>query len=96
METNSASEIVENIVSEQIRDIPGTINISDHDSAFGNTEVDHDKALKVVFEKLPTVGLSHNEIDEVEGTENSAEYGYRLEVRVKCQLQVYSEWSQRE
>ncbi len=44
--TNSASEIFQNIISQQLRDIPGAFNISDDVVVFGKTQADHDKALK--------------------------------------------------
>ena len=50
----------QNIISEQIRDIPGTINISDDVIVFGETQAEHDKALQVVSERFSTAGLSLN------------------------------------
>ena len=50
----------QNIISEPIRDIPGTINISDDVIVFGKTQAEHDKALQVVFERFSTAGLSLN------------------------------------
>ena len=58
--TNSASEMFQNIISEQIRDIPGTINISDDVIIFGKTQAEHDKALQAVFERFSTACLSLN------------------------------------
>ena len=58
--TNSASEMFQNIISEQIRDIPGTINISDDVIVFGKIQAEHDKALQAVFERFSTAGLSLN------------------------------------
>ena len=58
--TNSASEIFQNIISEQIRDIPVTINISNDVVVFGKTQAEHDKALQAVFERFSTAGLSLN------------------------------------
>ena len=58
--TNSASEMFQNIISEQIRDIPGTINISDDVIVFGKILAEHDKALQAVFERFSTAGLSLN------------------------------------
>ena len=57
---NSASEISQNPISEQMCDIAGAINISDDVIVFGKTEVVHDKALKAVLEKFFTVCLSLN------------------------------------
>ena len=44
-DTNSASDIFQNIISEQIRDIPAVINISDDVIIilFGKTQADNDK-----------------------------------------------------
>ena len=58
--TNSASEMFQNIISEQIRDIPGTINISDNVIIFDKTQAEHDKALQAVFVRFSTTGLSLN------------------------------------
>jgi len=48
--TNSASESLQHIISEQIQDIPGAINISDDIIVFGKTKQDHDKALHAVLQ----------------------------------------------
>ena len=58
--TNSASEIFQNISSEQIRDIQGSLNISDDVIVFGKSQADHDKALKAVFQKFAEVDLTLN------------------------------------
>ena len=58
--TNSASEIFQNIVSEQLRDITGTLNISDDVIVYGKTQADHDEALKKVFRKFSDVNLTLN------------------------------------
>ena len=50
--TNSASEIFQKQISEQVRDIPGVLNISDDVIIFGKTQADHDKAIKAVFKKF--------------------------------------------
>jgi hypothetical protein len=39
--TNSASEIFQHVISEQIRDIPNAINISDDIIIFGTTQAEH-------------------------------------------------------
>ena len=56
--TNSASEIFQNIIGEQIRDIPGSLNISDDVIVFGKSQADHDIALKAVFQKFAEVNLT--------------------------------------
>ncbi len=58
--TNSASEIFQNIISEQLRDIPGAFNISDDVVVFGKTQADHEKALKASFQKFADVNLTLN------------------------------------
>ena len=57
LRTNSASQISQNIISEQIRNIPGTIKICDDNNVmvFGQTQADHNKALQAVFERFSTV-----------------------------------------
>ena len=50
----------QNIISEQIRDLPGTLNISDDVIVFGKTQAEHAKALQAVFERFSTAGLSLN------------------------------------
>ena len=52
--TNSASEIFQHIISEQIRDIPGSINISDDIIVFWKTKQMHDQALYMqCYDSLP-------------------------------------------
>ena len=58
--TNSASEIFQKASHEQIRTIPGVINISDDIIVFGKTSEDHNKSLLAVFNKLSQVGLTLN------------------------------------
>ena len=58
--TNSASEIFQKSISEQIHNIPGALNISDDVIVFGITQADHDRALKAVFKKFSEVGLTIN------------------------------------
>ena len=58
--TNSASEIFQKLINEQIRDIPGALNISDDVIIFGKTQSDHDNALKAVFQKFAEVNLTLN------------------------------------
>lgn len=59
--TNSASEIFQNIISEQLHDIPGSFNISDDVIVFGKTQADHNRALKAVFQKFSDVNLTLNQ-----------------------------------
>ena len=59
--TNSASEIFQKVINEQICDIPVTLNISDDVIIFGKTQADHDVALKAVFKKFAQVKLTLNE-----------------------------------
>ena len=59
--TNSASEIFQHVISEQIRDIPNAINISDDIIIFGQTQADHDEALRAVFERFSHIGLTLNQ-----------------------------------
>ena len=58
--TNSASEIFQKTINEQIHDIPGALNISDDVIIFGKTQSDHDAALKAVFQKFAKVNLTLN------------------------------------
>ena len=58
--TNSASEIFQKVINEQIHDIPGTLNISDDVIIFGKTQADHDKALEAVFKKFADARLTLN------------------------------------
>ena len=60
-DTNSASEIFQHVISEQIRNIPNAINISDDIIIFGQTQADHDKALCAVFERFSHIGLTLNQ-----------------------------------
>ncbi|CAB4036465.1 Transposon Tf2-9 poly [Paramuricea clavata] len=58
--TNSASGIFQHVISEQIRDIPNAINISDDIIIFGITQAEHDKALHEIFERFSLIGLTFN------------------------------------
>jgi hypothetical protein len=56
--TNSAREIFQHVISEQIRDIPNAINISDDIIIFSITHAEHDKALHEIFERFSLIGLT--------------------------------------
>ena len=58
--TNSASEIFQKIINEQIRDIPGALNISDDVIIFGKTQAEHDAALQSVFKRFSEINLTLN------------------------------------
>ena len=55
---NSASEIFQNAISEQIKGIPGAINISDDIIIYGKNQKAHDQALHTVLRKFTQVGLT--------------------------------------
>ena len=48
------------VISDQIRDIPGAINISDYVIIYGKTPEEHNIALQAVIEKFIKVGLTLN------------------------------------
>ena len=56
--TNSASELFQHVVSEQIRDIPNVMNVSDDIIIFGKTKQEHDNALEAVFNRFAKIGLT--------------------------------------
>ena len=58
--TNSASEIFQKVINDQIRDIPGALNISDDVIVFGKTQAEHDAALQKVAHKFATANLTLN------------------------------------
>ena len=58
--TNSASEMFQNVISNQIHDIPGALNISDDVIVFGKTQAEHNIALHEVFRKFSEVNLTLN------------------------------------
>ena len=58
--TNSASEIFQKVINDQIRDIPGALNISDDVIVFGKTQAEHDVALQAIFQKFTEVNLTLN------------------------------------
>ena len=68
--TSSASEIFQNIINELIRDIPGSLNISDDVVVFGKTQADHDRALHAVCQKFSEVNLTLNQ-EKCEFNKNS-------------------------
>ena len=71
--TNSANEIFQNVINEQVRDIQGVINISDDIIVFGETQKKHDEALEAVFRKLLRVGLKVNK-EKCEFNKRSLEF----------------------
>ena len=58
--TSSASEIFQNVIAEQLRDIPHTLNISDDVIVFGANQKEHDDALRQVFQRFSSRGLTLN------------------------------------
>jgi len=56
--TNSASEIFQNAINEQIKDVSGAINISDDIIIYGKNQKAHDQALHTVLHKFTKVGLT--------------------------------------
>ena len=55
---NSASEVFQNAINEQIKGIPGAINISDDIIIYGKSQQDHDHALHTVLQKFSNVDLT--------------------------------------
>ena len=49
---NSASEIFQNVINDQIRDITRALNISDDIIVSGRTQAEHDAALQPVLQRL--------------------------------------------
>jgi transposase InsO family protein len=58
--TNSASEVFQKVVSDQIRDVPSAMNVSDDIIIFGSTQEEHDRALEAVFRRFDKMGLTLN------------------------------------
>ena len=58
--TSSASEVFQHAISEELRDIPYALNISDDVIVFGKTQEDHDIALESVFKRFSSRGLTLN------------------------------------
>ena len=58
--TNTASEIFQHVISQQIHDIPNAVNISDDIIIFGKTQAEHDDALRAIFQRFSLVGLTLN------------------------------------
>ena len=58
--TNSAGEIFQHVISEQIRDVPGAFNVSDDVIVFGKTQEAHNKALEKFFHVFAKKGLTLN------------------------------------
>ena len=57
---SSTSEIFQHAISEELRDIPNALNISDNVIVFCKTQVDHDIALENVFKRFSSQGLTLN------------------------------------
>ncbi|CAB3998550.1 Hypothetical predicted protein, partial [Paramuricea clavata] len=58
--TSAASEVFQYAISQAIAGIDGVVNISEDVLIFGKTQLDHDTALKTVFERLRQVCLTLN------------------------------------
>ncbi|CAB4038802.1 Transposon Ty3-I Gag-Pol poly [Paramuricea clavata] len=58
--TNSASELFQKVIHDQIHDIPGAINISDDVIIYGKSQQEHDTALHNVCQRFTKVGLTLN------------------------------------
>ena len=58
--TNSASEIFQKTIQDQLRNVSGALNISDDVIVFGKTQADHDAALDAVCQKFAEVNLTLN------------------------------------
>ena len=56
--TNSASEIFQKIIQDQLRNVPGTLNISDNVIVFDKTQTGHDAALDAACRRFADVGLT--------------------------------------
>lgn len=59
-EKSSANELFQNVIAEQLRDIPHTLNISDDVIVFGASQKEHDEALSQVFQRFSSRGLTLN------------------------------------
>jgi hypothetical protein len=57
--TNSASEIFQKMIQDQICDIPGSLNISDDVVVFGKTQREHDDALRALYSISSQKSTSH-------------------------------------
>ena len=58
--TNSASELFQQVIHDQIHDIPGAINISDDVIIYGKSQEQHDAALHAVCQRFADIGLTLN------------------------------------
>ena len=58
--TSSASEIFQQAIHDQIRDIPNVINMSDDVIVYGKTQAEHDSTLRAVFQRFSERGLTLN------------------------------------
>ena len=58
--TNSASELFQKVMHNQIHDIPRVINISDYVIIYGRSQREHDAALFKVCQRFALVGLTLN------------------------------------
>ena len=58
--TNSASEMFQKTIQDQLQGITGTLNISDDVIVFGKTQAEHDKALDAVCQKFVESNVTLN------------------------------------
>ena len=57
---NSAAEVFQNAIREALNGIEGVINISDDILIYGRTQQEHDRNLRMCFERLREKGLTLN------------------------------------
>ena len=56
--TSAASEVFQHAINQALAGVEGVINISDDILIFGTTQAAHDKAPRMVFERLRETGLT--------------------------------------
>ena len=54
--TNSAAEIFDNLIRQLISDISGTLNVANYTIVYGKDLSSHDKALKLLLDRLSEKG----------------------------------------
>ena len=58
--TNSASELFQQVIHDQIHDISGAMSISDDVTIYGKSQEQHDAALHAVCQRFADIGLTLN------------------------------------
>ncbi len=83
--TSSASEIIQSVIAEELRDILHTLSISDNVIVFGANQKEHAAALRQVFQRFSSCGLTLNK-ENANLIKTSSHFSDSYSQQKECQL----------